>query len=500
MSNRFPQFAGSHIPTAAGEFRGDGTTAAWLTEPAAEVWFARVAEAQNAGESLLRLTERLRRELPSERVTALVEQVELRRRGTDKFPAAARMFFTPKGLEQATEGAIAAYKGVRVAAAAANMTIGKPVRFLDLGCGIGGDLLGLELAGQVNGYESDPVTAHFAAVNLARCGTRAAQFNPNNPQTRHASESASQVLNKEFSVANLEKYSPEPPDFWHCDPDRRATGARTIQWEAQAPGLDLLAAIWRTWPHGAIKGAPAAPLPPALPSDATREWISSRRECRQQVLWLGSAAFAHGVRVATRVAEDERVEIHPSGGRESPGAFAAIANVAERDNLSSRYPLLTVTSYSGLGCRGVAWSYVGQPHETARQLAEWQHYLYEPDPAVLAAELAGSLANSLSLGQVAADIPYFTADVKLAHPLLRGFEIRAVMPWRAAKVKAWLSERGIGELEIKKRGINLRPEEVRQQLAVKGENRGVLLLTRQAERITAILAERVAGRADCDPP
>ncbi|MGH7139964.1 MAG: hypothetical protein ACREHD_29850, partial [Pirellulales bacterium] len=73
---------------------------------------------------------RLRKNLSATRVHLLLAQVELRRRARLKFIYAERMFFTPVGLEQATDEWIAAYKASRFLS-------NEPV--IDLCCGIGGD-------------------------------------------------------------------------------------------------------------------------------------------------------------------------------------------------------------------------------------------------------------------------------------------------------------------------------------------------------------------------
>jgi hypothetical protein len=60
------------------------------------------------GELTTRL-KRLRATLTPERARLVLEQVDLRRRAREKFTAAEKMFFTPQGLEQATDETIARY-------------------------------------------------------------------------------------------------------------------------------------------------------------------------------------------------------------------------------------------------------------------------------------------------------------------------------------------------------------------------------------------------------
>src|SRR6478609_2096160 len=98
-------------------------------------------------------------------VSAVVTQARLRTRARAKFGEfAARMLFTRAGLEQATRLSIAGHHAARFRDA--GMT-----RVADLGCGIGGDALGLAALGlEVAAVDADEVTAAIAAYNLAPFG------------------------------------------------------------------------------------------------------------------------------------------------------------------------------------------------------------------------------------------------------------------------------------------------------------------------------------------
>src|SRR5688500_18840355 len=115
----------------------------WLIGDDAAGWLARL---RDAGPATAALAARLRRDLSAGRVRLLLEQAELRRRAAAKFAAAERMFFTPLGLEQATDETVAAYKSGRFPAGPR----------ADLCCGIGGDLLALAARGAATGVERQP--------------------------------------------------------------------------------------------------------------------------------------------------------------------------------------------------------------------------------------------------------------------------------------------------------------------------------------------------------
>ena len=101
---------------------------------------------------------------PDRRAAALT-QVQLRVRAVPKLGAdALRMYFTPDGLEQATRDRVAEHRAARLVAADVGSVI-------DLGCGIGGDLVAFARAGLTTaGVDADPVRVAVASANLAALG------------------------------------------------------------------------------------------------------------------------------------------------------------------------------------------------------------------------------------------------------------------------------------------------------------------------------------------
>ena len=125
-------------------------------------------------------------------------------------------------------------------------------------------------------------------------------------------------------------------------------------------------------------------------------------------------------------------------------------------------------------------------------------FVFEPDAAVLAASLSGTLAAEHGLGALAPGVAYLTADVPVRDAALAAFEVLEAMPYHVKLVKAWLKARGIGRLEVKKRGVSLEPDAVRRQLRVEGNEAATLLLAPLAGGVTAILrggsnADSIAG-------
>ena len=188
----------------------------------------------------------------------------------EKFAAAERMFFTPLGLEQATDEVVAACKAERFPA-------GGPLA--DLCCGVGGDLLALAARGPVCGVDRDPIMATIAEANARvtlGCDNRVSV------QTNDV---------RSLDIA--------PFTAWHIDPDRRSSGRRTTRVELHEPPPEVIERLLAVCPNGAVKLAPAAALPTGWSERAELEWFSSRRECRQLVAWFGNLASRPSQRQAT---------------------------------------------------------------------------------------------------------------------------------------------------------------------------------------------------------
>lgn len=382
--------------------------------------------AGNVELSELQRADRLRRALSPERTRLVLEQAALRRRACEKFAESERMFFAPAALEQATDELIARYKAQR-------FTVAELV--LDLCCGIGGDLLAFAERGPTLGVELAPCRVQPAAATL-----RIWRATPS-----EASRTALQAAaHDQLVVCGNASWLRIPRDCcWHIDPDRRASGRRVVVAQYFSPAIDLLETMLADAPHAAVKLAPATVVPDTWPQRSELEWISRDGECRQQVAWFGRLASVPTRRRATRVG--------PSG---------EVGSIVGR-------PDVPVDVAQSLGC-----------------------YLHEPDPAVLAARLTGAFAAEMQLWAIDADSVYLTSDRSTCHALAASFEVETVMPLDLRKLRQYLRARNIGNVEIKKRGIEHDPALVRKQLALRGEHSATVVLTRIAGRGVAIVAQR----------
>jgi len=363
---------------------------------------------------LHRQAKRLRNQLSADRAALVLDLVALRRRAAAKFPAAEKMFFTRKGLEQATDAWVARYKADR---------LGLRQQVADLCCGLGGDLLALAERNQASGVDSDPVAALLAKANL-----RAAGFQ----EAVHCGRA------EEASLADF--------DAWHLDPDRRVQGSRTSRLAAGSPADEAIEQFLSVNQTAVVKLAPAAVLPQSWEARCEREWISRDRQCRQQVLWFGNTASLHSQCRATAVHRDGRP---PESTVGRPGVPMILADAVGR-------------------------------------------FVFEPEPAVLAAGLTGHLAAECRLQALAAGVAYLTSDEAQQHGLLQAFEVVEVLPLDMKRLRGIVRERRIGNLEIKLRNLRHDPAAVRRELRPQGDEQATLLLTPTAHGARAILARRVA--------
>lgn len=215
-------------------------------------------------------------------VAAVVGQARLRVKAAAKFgPFADRMLFTRAGLEQATRLSIAARHAGRFRAAGITSVA-------DLGCGIGGDALGLAGLGiRVHAVDADEVTAAIAAYNLAPFGD------------------AVTVAHGRAEDANLDGV-----DAVWLDPARRTAGhgeTRRVSADQWSPSLDWVFGLLQERPGG-VKLGPAFDRE-LIPDDVEAQWISADGSTIELVLWAGSLAREGVRRAALVVRGDEAWEL-----------------------------------------------------------------------------------------------------------------------------------------------------------------------------------------------
>ena len=84
-----------------------------------------------------------------------------------------------------------------------------------------------------------------------------------------------------------------------------------------------------------------------------------------------------------------------------------------------------------------------------------------------------------------------TAANLVTSPWLTPFELIEQMPWRAPRVKQWLSDHDAGLVEIKTRGKAVDPDQVQRQLRGKGSTSFTVFIIRFDRKVNALITRRV---------
>lgn len=203
---------------------------------------------------------------------AAMSQAVLRSRARAKHgDDAARMYFTADALEQSTRREVAAHRAARVSFA-------HPSSVVDLGCGIGGDLVALARRHAasgvpVAGVESDPVRGALAAANLRALGLPGAV-------------SAADATELDLSAFGVVV----------ADPARRSGRGRTFDPDSYVPSWAWVVSLLER--PAVVKVAPGIPHD-RVPAGAETELVSWRGEVKEAALW--SPHLATTARRATMI-------------------------------------------------------------------------------------------------------------------------------------------------------------------------------------------------------
>jgi hypothetical protein len=229
------------------------------------------------------------------------------------------------------------------------------------------------------------------------------------------------------------------------DPARRTTAGGTTKRLADAadysPSLHFAFGLAERMPVG-VKLGPGTDRD-LVPAGAEAQWVSVDGDVVELVVWTGSLARPGVGRAALVIRGDSAHElIAPADSEDAP-----------------------------VGPLG--------------------DYLYEPDGAVIRARLIGDLARANGGWMLSEGIAYITADREFDTPFARGFRVLDRLPADERHLRQALHSRGVGTLEIKKRGVDVDPAALRTRLKLKGDTSATVVLTREEGRHVALLVERL---------
>lgn len=410
-----------------------------LLTPAGQTALQAAAALAPREQDFLRCLQILGKSLPQPIARAALETAILRREAATKFPHAEKMYFTREALEQSTAGEVSAYRAERY----------RPFGLVaDLGCSIGGDTLKLAGVTRAIGLDRDPLRLAMAQANAAVLGLEVdwvmADLNdplplaggrrmtddcqPSTDDRQRTTANGIRNTKNEIPRALPTTHNP-PPTALFFDPSRRAEHRRIFSVNDYRPPLGILRSWLPRFPAIGVKLSPGVRLEELVEYNAEIEFISLRGELKEAVLWFGALRTAQ--RRATLL----------------PGAYTLISN-SNSEIPNSKFP-------------------------TSPPLA----FLYEPDPAILRAGLVTTLAEQLDAAQLDPDIAYLTAEKITPTPFARAWEVEAWFPFQLKRLRAYLRQRGVGRVTVKKRGSPLTPEALIRDLRLSGEAERIIFLT-----------------------
>ena len=363
-------------------------------------------------------------------VSAAATQARLRTRAADRFPGPPR-WWTPEGLEQATRPAVAARHAERFRAAGI-------LEVIDLGSGAGSDAVAMAQAGlRVLAVDRDPAALWALAATAADRGLPI------------------EVLAGDVTTM---------PGAWQgpgtvakavgcfVDPARRGGGARRMSPEAWSPPWSWVRELAGRVPATGAKVAPGIDHA-AIPGDAQAEWVSVGGDLVEAAVWWGPLRQGAARRTAVLLP-----------GRNDDGLDDTGAPVSLDDA-------------------------DGVPQPEVGPVGRW---LVEPDAAVIRSGLVSVLAAGISGRLLDPRIAYITGDTEPPRSDLGAtFEVLDEVPFARRSMRAWLRGRGYGDVIVKKRGLEVVPEELRAALRLGGSGpTATLVLTRTDAGPLALLVRR----------
>jgi len=351
---------------------------------------------------------------------AALTQVRLRRTASARLgPMATDLLYTRDGLEQASRTIVAQQRAARFRAADA-------CAVADLGCGIGLDSIAFSRAGmKVSAVERDPVVAAIARSNAA--AVRVAEL-------MHVREG-------DFTSPDFLDEAMRDVDSIFIDPARRDTtqrtdgrSQRTLDPHAWSPPWSWVVALAERSQRLAAKVAPGIPHE-LTPDGGCTTWTSVDGDLvESEVAWSGLNTA--GVRRRAVVIR-----------REVPHELVSAISLQAEDD----------PPVGGVG--------------------DW---LMEPDDAVIRSGLIATLAEQVAARFIDPKVAYLTTDAEPApSPFMATFRVSEAMPYSIEALRGALKARSIGHVVVKKRAINIDPDDVRKRLKLpKAEGKATVIITR----------------------
>mgnify|MGYP000284691312 FL=1 len=242
--------------------------------------------------------------------------------------------------------------------------------------------------------------------------------------------------NVEVNNQDVTKLDLEQHQALFFDPARRNSKARLFNPQDFAPNFDWVIEQAKKRPSG-IKLGPGHPHN-QIPQEAEAQWVSVEGDLVELSLWFNETKRQDVTRSALLITKDGKHELK-TNQKEEPAPTGEL----------------------------------GQ-------------YIHEPDNSVIRSHLINLLAEQTNTHTIDPQIAYLTGNDNITSPWLKSYKIEQVLPFDRKQLKAYIKQNEIGTLEIKKRGADITPEELRKELAPKGKNKATLIVTRIGDAHRAI--------------
>ena len=199
------------------------------------------------------------------------------------------------------------------------------------------------------------------------------------------------------------------------------------------------------FPHEGI------PSPEDIASEANpnprieAEWIQSEGSLAELVLWFNALAQEGMARTATSVRELPAEEATPNEGTAETSAL-----LPPYEAVSFRSPLTAEEAQQSV--------------DVPVSLPQPGDYLLEPAPAIVRSHLVAEFAQSIGAHLLDEHLAYLCSAEPVEHPLVACYEVLEEIPLQEKQLKRWVREQGFTALTIKKRGVDIVPEQLRARL------------------------------------
>lgn len=247
-------------------------------------------------------------------------------------------------------------------------------------------------------------------------------------------------LDGHVGVGTAERQDLAAADLLFVDPARRSARGRVFDPDAYSPPWGFVESLFGR--DTVVKAAPGI-AHSLVPEAVEAEWISLDGQLREAALWSGRAVSAH-----------RRATV-----------------------LSRRHGPVSVSDADDPG---------------AVEVRPPGRFVYEPDDAVTRAHLVEVVAARVGGWLLDRHLAYVSSDEQCGGPLWRGFEVVDVLPFREKSLRAALRARDIGPLTIKKRGVGVTPETLRNRLRLTGTETATIIVSRTPRGAVVLLVRPLA--------